>query len=62
MKKLLLVLSIAAFVACNDEAKSDETATDSASMSTVDTTTVIVPDTTMMSTDTTKMSTDTTRH
>jgi hypothetical protein len=44
MKKLLLVLAIGAFVACNDNAGTDETKTDS--LPVVDTTAVTV-DTTL---------------
>jgi hypothetical protein len=40
MKKLLLVLAIGAFVACNDNAGTDETKTDS--LPVVDTTTTVI--------------------
>ena len=44
MKKLLLVLAIGAFVACNDNAGTDETKTDT--LPVVDTATTVVVDTT----------------
>jgi hypothetical protein len=44
MKKLLLVLAIGAFVACNDNAGTDETKTDS--LPVVDTATTVIVDTT----------------
>ena len=44
MKKLLLVLAIGAFVACNDNAGTNETKTDT--LPVVDTTTTVTVDTT----------------
>ena len=54
MKKLLLVLAIGAFVACNDTADDDTTTTDTATSVTVDTNTTVapMPDTTTVITDT----------
>ena len=47
MKKLLLVLAIGAFVACNDSTSTEETKTDSSvTTTTVDTNTVTTVDTT----------------
>jgi len=50
MKKLLLVLAVGAFVACNNSGSTDSTS-DTASKSTD--TTVITPDTTVIKVDTT---------
>ncbi len=55
MKKLLLVLAIGAFVACNESASDDSTTADTSATSTLDTNTTApaVPDTaTMPATDT----------
>lgn len=62
MKKLLLVMAIGAFVACNDNAGTEGTNSDSAVIvpTTVDTNTVAPIDTTMRSGDTTGLSADTT--
>ena len=61
MKKLLLVLAVAGFVACNNGGGEDttgDTATtvtsDTTTVVTPDTTTVVVPDTTAKPADTTK--------
>ena len=60
MKKLFLVLAIGAFVACNDNAGTDETKTDTlpvvdtATTVTVDTTSTTVVDTTVKVVDTIK--------
>ena len=43
MKKLLLVLAVGAFVACNNSGTSTETK-DSSTVTTPDTTTVVMPD------------------
>ena len=53
MKKLLLVLAIGAFVACNNSGTTESTK-DSTTSTTHDTT-VVVPDTTVHTTDTTKV-------
>jgi hypothetical protein len=52
MKKLLLVLAIGAFAACNDSATTTETSVDSTSSVTIDSSTVI-GDTLSTSADTT---------
>ena len=52
MKKLLLVLAVGAFVACNNSGTTESTS-DTATKTTTDTT-VIVPDTTTHQADTTK--------
>ncbi len=59
MKKLLVVLAIGAFAACNNSASTENKSGDSATNVTVDTTTV-KPDTTLTSVDTTQAKTDTT--
>jgi hypothetical protein len=60
MKKLLLVLAIGAFVACNDNAGTDDATTDSIPTTTpVDTTTAPM-DTTTVPMDTTTRPADTT--
>ena len=51
MKKLLLVLAVGAFVACNNSGSTDTTV-DSATKTTSDTT-VVTPDTTIIKVDTT---------
>jgi FAD/FMN-containing dehydrogenase len=51
MKKLLLVLAVGAFVACNNSGSTDATA-DTAAKSTTDTT-VVTPDSTVIKIDTT---------
>lgn len=53
MKKLLLVLAIGAFVACNNGGSEETKTTDSTTITTTDTTTVPV-DTTTLPTDTTR--------
>lgn len=58
MKKLLLILAIGAFVACNDNGSEEGTGTDT-STTTIDTSTV-VPDTTMNPVDTSAVRPDTT--
>ena len=58
MKKLLLVLAIGAFVACNNGGTEETKTTDSTTTTTTDTTTVPV-DTTTLPVDTTR--TDTTK-
>lgn len=60
MKKLLLVLAIGAFVACNDNATESEATTDSSATSTVDTNTMVTPapDSTVVAPDTTSLKTD----
>lgn len=61
MKKLLLVLAIGAFAACNDSATTEATSVDSTSTM-VDTTTVAPMDTTSkMSADTSRAAIDTTK-
>ncbi len=63
MKKLLLILAIGAFVACNDNGTDEGTGTDTTVIapSTADTTVVTpAPDTTSRSTDTTGRPADTT--
>ena len=63
MKKLLLILAIGAFVACNDNGTDEGTGTDTTVIapSTADTTVVTpAPDTTTRSTDTTGRPADTT--
>ena len=62
MKKLLLILAIGAFVACNDNGTDEGTGTDTTIVpSTADTTVVTpAPDTTTRSTDTTGRPADTT--
>lgn len=54
MKKLLLILAIGAFVACNDNSTEEGTGADSVAPSTTDTSTVSpLPDTTTTPVDTT---------
>lgn len=53
MKKLLLVLAIGAFVACNDNGGSDDTTTDTLAPSTADTTAIPVDTTVVKPADTT---------
>jgi hypothetical protein len=54
MKKLLLIMAVVGFVACNNKSDKKDGATDTTKMSTTDTT-AKAPDTTAkMSTDTTK--------
>ncbi len=48
MKKLLLVLAIGAFVACNDNSESTEVTADTAAAVTVDTAAVAPVDTTVV--------------
>jgi hypothetical protein len=60
MKKLLLVLAIASFAACNDAGSGEEKTADSAAAAPVDTAAMApapAPDTAAMSTDTTKKDT-----
>jgi hypothetical protein len=60
MKKLLLILAIGAFVACNDNGSEEGTGTDT-SGTTIDTSTVIpAPDTTTNPVDTSAARPDTT--
>jgi len=63
MKKLLLILAIGAFVACNDDGTTDGTSTDSSAItpSTVDTNTVTPIDTSNRAGDTTLNRPDTLR-
>jgi hypothetical protein len=59
MKKLLIVLAIGTFAACNSS--SSTTATDSTTTMSPDTATTMGADTAKMAPDTTKMATDTTK-
>jgi hypothetical protein len=59
MKKLLLILAIGAFVACNDNG-SDEGATPDSTATVAPDTTIVVPDTTVKPVDTTAVKPDTT--
>lgn len=53
MKKLLLILAIGAFVACNDNGADEGTNADTTVVAPApDTATVVVPDTTTVTTDT----------
>ena len=63
MKKLLLILAIGAFVACNDDGTTDGTTGDTSTVtpSTVDTNTVTPIDTSNRAGDTTTNRPDTTR-
>jgi len=55
MKKLLFVFAVAVFAtACNNDAKTEETKTDTTVVTPVDTTVKMAPDTTVVVTDTTK--------
>jgi len=61
MKKLLLILAIGAFVACNDNGSEEGTGTDT-STTTIDTSTVVpAPDTTTTTVDTSAVKPDTTK-
>ena len=64
MKKLLLVLAIGAFAACNDSATSTENAVDTSANATVDSLTVdtSASTTTVDTTTTTTTTVDTTKH
>ena len=53
MKKLLLILAVGAFVACNNSGTTESTV-DSASKTTVDSPTVVIPDSAAHATDTVK--------
>lgn len=62
MKKLLLILAIGAFVACNDNGSEEGTGTDTVVTPSVDTSTVIpAPDTTTKPIDTTAAKPDSAR-
>ena len=59
MKKLLLILAIGAFVACNDNGSDEGTGTDTTVTTGTDTS-VVVPDTTLKPVDTVTVKPDTT--
>lgn len=55
MKKFLLIMAVAGFIACNNKSDKKETTTDTTKSTTVDTASKMAPDTTAkMSADTTK--------
>ena len=60
MKKLLLILAIGAFVACNDNAGTEDGTSDTTTTAPVDTTSVTPMDTTSAPMDTTTRPADTT--
>ena len=60
MKKLLLILAIGAFVACNDSGSDEKTSGDSITPSTADTSVILPADTSVKPIDTTIKPVDTT--